>query len=70
VVLPVFLGPHRKADLFSAQGNARLGDGALQRINTDFSGADRAVSAITFWEISMLVQKYWKNLKPKLDARI
>ncbi len=39
------------------EANPRLGVGAIEKINTAFQAGDAMVSAISFWEVSMLVRK-------------
>lgn len=39
------------------EANSRLGGGAIERINTAFHAGKAMVSAISFWEVSMLVRK-------------
>ncbi len=50
------------------EGNARLGQKALRFINEEFAAGNLAVSAISFWEISMLVQK--KRLAMHLEMDV
>ncbi|MBU4054711.1 MAG: type II toxin-antitoxin system VapC family toxin [Proteobacteria bacterium] len=49
------------------EGSPRLGKNALQQINKEFEGGVIAVSAISFWEISMLVQKQGLEIQLPLD---
>ncbi|MBU4319002.1 MAG: type II toxin-antitoxin system VapC family toxin [Proteobacteria bacterium] len=49
------------------EGSPRLGKNALQQINKEFEGGVIAVSAISFWEISMLVQKQRLEIQLPLD---
>ena len=49
------------------EGSARLGNKTLQRIDTAFADGNLAVSAISFWEISMLVKKQRLELRMELD---
>ena len=49
------------------EGSPRLGKDTLQRINKEFNGGIIAVSAISFWEISMLVQKQRLEIRMPLD---
>lgn len=39
------------------EANPRLGVGAIKKINTAFQAGDAMVSAISFWEVSMLIRK-------------
>jgi len=39
------------------EANPRLGAGAIEQINTAFQAGKAMVSAISFWEVSMLVRK-------------
>ena len=39
------------------EANPRLGVGSIEKINTAFQAGDAMVSAISFWEVSMLVRK-------------
>jgi len=39
------------------EANPRLGAEAIERINTAFQAGDAMVSAISFWEVGMLVRK-------------
>ena len=39
------------------EANPRLGVGAIEKINTAFQAGNAMVSAISFWEVSMLVRK-------------
>ena len=39
------------------EANPRLGAGAIEQINTAFQAGNAMVSAISFWEVSMLVRK-------------
>ena len=39
------------------EANSRLGEGTIERINTAFHAGKAMVSAISFWEVSMLVRK-------------
>ena len=39
------------------QGNARLGEISRQAIQDVYKGGEVAVSAISFWEVAMLVEK-------------
>jgi PIN domain nuclease of toxin-antitoxin system len=50
------------------EGSPRLGPNALQRINAEFSAGNLAVSAISFWEVSMLVQK--KRMEIRLETDV
>ncbi|WP_319526571.1 type II toxin-antitoxin system VapC family toxin [uncultured Desulfosarcina sp.] len=50
------------------EGNPRLGSNALKQINTAFGDSDLAVSAISFWEISMLVQKERLEIRMEMDV--
>ncbi|MGB5986027.1 MAG: type II toxin-antitoxin system VapC family toxin [Desulfobacterales bacterium] len=49
-------------------GSPRLGARTLDQINDAFSLGNLAVSAVSFWEISMLVQK--KRLEIRLETDI
>jgi PIN domain nuclease of toxin-antitoxin system len=49
------------------EGSHRLGKKALQQINKEFEGGVIAVSAISFWEISMLIQKQRLEIQMPLD---
>lgn len=50
------------------EGGPRLGKRALQRIDAEFSASNLAVSAISFWEISMLIQKGRLDMRLALDV--
>jgi PIN domain nuclease of toxin-antitoxin system len=39
------------------EANPRLGAGAIEQIDTAFQAGNAMVSAISFWEVSMLVRK-------------
>ncbi len=39
------------------EASPRLGVGAIEKINTAFQAGNAMVSAISFWEVSMLVRK-------------
>jgi PIN domain nuclease of toxin-antitoxin system len=39
------------------EASPRLGPGAIEKINTAFQAGNAMVSAISFWEVSMLVRK-------------
>lgn len=39
------------------EANPRLGKGAIERINTAFQAGNLLVSAISFWEVGMLIRK-------------
>ena len=39
------------------EGSPRLGSRTLERINAAFRAGEAAVSAISFWEVAMLVEK-------------
>jgi len=60
---PAGLGPSP-----TGEGNPRLGNNALKQINTAFSENDLAVSAISFWEISMLVHKERLEIQMEMDV--
>ncbi len=47
---------------------SRLGKRALQRIDEEFGAGKLAVSAISFWEISMLIQKGRVDLRLEMDV--
>ncbi len=47
---------------------SRLGKRALQRIDEEFGTGKLAVSAISFWEISMLIQKGRLDLRLEMDV--
>ncbi len=47
---------------------SRLGKRALQRIDEEFGAGKLAVSAISFWEISMLIQKGRLDLRLEMDV--
>lgn len=47
------------------EANPRLGVGAIERINTAFHAGKAMVSAISFWEIGMLVKK--KRIRLDMD---
>jgi PIN domain nuclease of toxin-antitoxin system len=49
------------------EGSHLLGKKALQQINQEFEGGIIAVSAISFWEVSMLVQKQRLEIRMLLD---
>jgi PIN domain nuclease of toxin-antitoxin system len=50
------------------EGNSRLGKKALQVINTEFVAGNLSVSAISFWEISMLIQKERLEMRLAVDV--
>jgi len=50
------------------EANPRLGAGAIERINVAFHNGETMVSAISFWEVSMLVKK--KRIKLDLDLSV
>lgn len=50
------------------EGSPRLGTETLQRVNTAFTDGRLAVSAISFWEITMLVQKKRLNISMEMDV--
>ena len=50
------------------EGSPRLGNKALRKINNAFANNDLAVSAISFWEISMLVQKKRLEMQMEIDV--
>ena len=51
-----------------AEGNRRLGPHALQAINKALADSQLSVASISFWEISMLVQKKRLDIQIELDA--
>lgn len=50
------------------EGSPRLGTGTVQRINDKFADGNLAVSAISFWEVSMLVQKKRLDIRMEMDV--
>jgi PIN domain nuclease of toxin-antitoxin system len=50
------------------EGNSRLGPEALIQINAEFTAGNLAVSAISFWEIAMLVRK--KRLEMRIETDV
>lgn len=50
------------------EANPRLGTGAIERINTAFHAGKVSVSAISFWEVGMLVRKGRIRLDMDLSA--
>lgn len=50
------------------EGGPRLGKRALQRVDEEFGAGNLAVSAISFWEISMLIQKGRLEMRLELDV--
>lgn len=50
------------------EGSPRLGAKSLERINKAFAAGNLAVSAISFWEISMLVQKQRLEIRMEVDV--
>lgn len=50
------------------EGGPRLGKNALQRIDAEFGAGKLAVSAISFWEISMLTQKGRLEMRLEMDV--
>lgn len=50
------------------EGSRRLGGEALQHINSAFTDGQLAVSAISFWEISMLIQKQRLEIRMEMDV--
>lgn len=50
------------------EGGPRLGKSALQRIDAEFGAGKLAVSAISFWEISMLIQKGRLEMRLEMDV--
>lgn len=50
------------------EGSSRLGKKALQVINTEFAAGNLSVSAISFWEISMLIQKERLGMRLAVDV--
>ncbi len=47
---------------------ARLGKSALQLIDEEFGAGSLAVSAISFWEVSMLIQKGRLEMRLEMDV--
>ena len=50
------------------EANPRLGAGAIEQINIAFHNGKAMVSAISFWEVSMLVKK--KRIKLDLELSV
>ncbi len=50
------------------EANPRLGVGAIERINTAFHAGDVFVSAISFWEVGMLVGK--NRIRLEMDLSV
>lgn len=50
------------------EGSPRLGAKALQHINVEFGAGNLAVSAISFWEVSVLVQKKRIEIRLEMDV--
>lgn len=50
------------------EGSSRLGANTLKRIDRMFDAGNLAVSAITFWEISMLIQKQRVEIHMEVDV--
>lgn len=50
------------------KGSPRLGAKCLKRINKAFDAGNLAVSAISFWEITMLVQKQRLEIQMEMDV--
>jgi PIN domain nuclease of toxin-antitoxin system len=50
------------------EGGPRLGKSALQRIDAEFGAGKLAVSAISFWEIAMLIQKGRLDMRLEMDV--
>lgn len=50
------------------EGGPRLGKSALRRLDAEFGAGNLAVSAISFWEISMLVQKGRLEMRLAMDV--
>lgn len=49
------------------EGNPRLGNAALQAINTSLATGQLGVATISFWEIAMLIEKQRLALRMALD---
>ena len=50
------------------EGGPHLGKSALRRIDEEFGAGKLAVSAISFWEISMLIQKGRLEMRLEMDV--
>ena len=50
------------------EANPRLGPGAIKKIDAAFQAGNAMVSAISFWEVSMLVRK--GRIRLELDLRV
>ena len=50
------------------EANPRLGEGAIEQINAAFRDSHVMVSAISFWEISMLVRK--RRVRLEMDLSV
>ncbi len=50
------------------EGWPRLGKNALQQIDAELSTGNLAVSAISFWEIAMLIQKGRLEMRLEVDV--
>jgi len=50
------------------EANPRLGPGAIKKIDAAFQAGNAMISAISFWEVSMLVRK--GRIRLELDLRV
>jgi PIN domain nuclease of toxin-antitoxin system len=50
------------------EGGPRLGKSALRQIDAELSTGNLAVSAISFWEIAMLIQKGRLEMRLEVDV--